>query len=281
MSSLYPNQLLDAIRRFELVRLLLGHEAVLTQEELKSMLGAQHWAHDFRFIILVRYGAIMRRRVEEHLQHDKEMGATTSTPVVPVVDVAAATLRHTTCTGNTVLVVQDDRFWVERPNEQFSAKSGRDVAIMWIAGLSARELFETVSGRRGRDPQQSREKVVRPTQLAVMEAVCLLARLGLDDDVIGRYAREAGDDIDLARVWVSVEKYMYVQYLHENRALWQGWLERHPEAILPAEVEETRRWLASTPHPDARGLYKVSAAQPPADEPLAEWERTLRQGAGS
>ncbi|MBI2452707.1 MAG: hypothetical protein HYV55_00540 [Parcubacteria group bacterium] len=157
--------LTEALRRFEYARRLLAHAAVLTDEQLGELdeyseelvlPGRPHTRLRNRQgepapiptpeEILWAYGDRVNKRVEE----ENTLPDLLPAPVSPVVDICAlhgrgwrTPVRHTTCTGRTILEVGDYtyfhhegwQFRIDRVDaEPFDPGSGRDVALCLLAG---------------------------------------------------------------------------------------------------------------------------------------------------
>lgn len=107
--------MLNQLGRFELARRVLNHHALvdIKAEVLNRLIGT----HESFESALVEYARLLRESFVR--ENDPQFPA----PVLPVVDLAALHVRHTTCTGNTVIRVSPDRLsifrhWDDSPRDR-------------------------------------------------------------------------------------------------------------------------------------------------------------------
>lgn len=208
--------LLHSLLKFEVMRRLMRHLAVLSSESIARVI-AQPTAQ----AVLVAYAAEIAQ-----LRTNKSRVSYIPDSMLPAFEPSSAHPERAvfvTRTGNTrgVLSIDDDgklAFTIQRLQAPFDPNRGRDIALAWLANTS---IVEQISPH-------------------TYDAVAELAIAGLSDDDIRACSGLSAQALAAAWSWIGDN---YAAELADNNRLFAyAWRTRHPELSLPEGGRRSRRY---------------------------------------
>lgn len=285
-----------AINVMETARRILGHAVGVPSRDVDRMFDVSRCGGGPRTARtgMIRYAL---RLVELQAEMTDER---LPLPVIPCVDVANLRVSHTTCTGRTGIGVADGRASMTRA-EPLDAESPRDIAL-WLlldARLASDRIFEhanvfgqDTTARRGRHGVVAEDGTTLD-RLRLLEGIAVLVERGVTMEGACSMARRRGLPADPETVLAELESRRIGLWLQNRpwcQAAWRILTAQDPDCRytntdIPDWARAAHAAMRSATDDGRRsGLASLATAKPPAaaaavDEPMADWERELVEGA--
>jgi hypothetical protein len=279
----------NAINVFEIVRRVLGHLAVIPEEDVNRMFDVQRGGGGKKTVRtgLIRYALALVAAQEKY------SGENLPDPIIPVVDVANLRVSHMTCTGRTEFGVESGRVSMTR-SEPLDADSPRDISL-WLltdaSSMASDRLFEhaNVFGQDGKARGESAVDGSKLDQLRVLEGIAVLVEHGVTVKDACAMACKRGIKADPEKVLVEMEYRRLGLWLQDRPWCQDAWRVlndtdqscRYGDADIPEDVKAAKAAmrLAVNSGLRTRNILMAPAPTPAAHPPVADWERELIEGA--
>jgi len=269
-----------AIIRLETARRVLGHVATIPSASVRAMFRADEYPGAPIRTGLIRYALALVEAQE----------ATTAdnlpTPVIPEVDVANLRVQHVTCTRRTALAVEECRVTMTR-TEPLDPNSPRDIALWMLvdgAAIHGERLFELPTVFAWPSPQsrasrgEDSDRLSRMVQLRVLEAIAVLVASGVTLEAACARSSARGIPANPERVRGEIEARRVGLWMANRPWCQDAHLALTGSADLPEwACQATDAMRTGTGWRRQGGI--LTAPAPAQDEPLADWERELTEGA--
>lgn len=283
-----PAQFAATVNRFETARRILGHAATVTTDVVDRAFDVHRgYGHGNTRTGMIRYAyALVAAR---DAAHDDNL----PDPVLPRVDVANLQVTHTTCTGNTTLLLDGGHLRIERHGKPLDPTSPRDIALwiladqVWLRNAGQVEDKQTFARPAGRAPHGDADLLTARHQLAVLEGIAVLIEHGMTVEDACIRASKRGIPADPTRVREEIES--------RRVGLWlasRPWLQAAHRAMIGVDREcrysnadlpdWARHAAAQMRHAtDNQGSTVTPKKVQIQPDPVADWERELMEGGGS